>query len=84
MSSSRRNFYIQLVAAIPTYQVLESCRHYNHFRGGLFKEPIVVKDSYADVPSGPGLGVEIIDDADKKYPYDPSKHWLNNRPSWLM
>ena len=75
---------IRLVAAIPNYQVLEPCRHYNHFLGGLFKEPIVVKDSYTDVPSSPGLGVEIIDDSDKKFPYDPSKHWLNHRPPRLM
>ena len=74
---------IQLVAAIPNRMVLESCRHFNPFRGGLFKEPIVVKDSYAEVPKGPGLGVEIIDDADKKFPYDPNKHWLKNQPSWL-
>lgn len=74
---------IHLVAAIPNYQALESCRHYNPFRTGLFKEPIVVKNSYADVPKGPGLGLEIIDDADKKFPYDPKKHWLENYPSWL-
>ncbi len=71
---------IQLVAAIPNRQVLESCRHYNPFRGGLFKEPIVVRNSFAEVPSGPGLGVEIIDDADAKFPYDPGKHWLKMRP----
>jgi L-alanine-DL-glutamate epimerase-like enolase superfamily enzyme len=53
---------IQLVAAIPNYMVLESCRHYNPFREGLFKEPIRVKKGYADVPPGPGLGLEIIDD----------------------
>jgi galactonate dehydratase len=74
---------IQLVAAIPNRMVLESCRHFNPFRGGLFKEPIIVKDSYAEVPKGPGLGVEIIDDADKKFPYDPNKHWLKTQPSWL-
>jgi galactonate dehydratase len=72
---------IQLVAAIPNRKVLESERHYNPFRGGLFKEPIVVKNSFADVPRGPGLGVEIIDDAEKKFPYDPNKHWLKMRPS---
>ncbi len=74
---------IQLVAAIPNRMVLESCRHYNPFRGGLFKEPIEVVNSYAEVPTGPGLGVEIIDDADKKFPYDPDKHWLKTQPSYL-
>lgn len=70
---------IQLVAAIPNRWVLESNRHFNPFRGGLLKEPIVVKNSYAEVPRKPGLGVEIIDDADKKFPYDPNKHWLKMR-----
>ena len=63
---------IRLVVAIPSYQVLEPCRHYIHFLGGLFKEPIVEKDSYANVPSSPGLGVDIIGDADKKFPYHPN------------
>lgn len=71
---------IQLVAAIPNRWVLESERHFNPFRGGLLKEPIVVENSFAEVPKGPGLGVEIIDDADQKFPYDPSKHWLKLRP----
>ena len=61
---------IRLVAAIPNYQVLEPCHHYNHFLCGLFKEPIVVKDSYVNVPSSPSLVVEIIDDADKKFSCD--------------
>ena len=58
------------MVAIPSYQVLEPCRHYIHFLGGLFKEPIVEKDSYAYVPSSPGLVLEIIDDADKKFSCD--------------
>ncbi len=70
---------IQLVAAIPNRWRLESNRHYNPFRGGLLKEPIVVRNGYAEVPRGPGLGVEIIDDADKRFPYDPNKHWLKLR-----
>lgn len=70
---------IQLVAAIPNRMILESCRHYNPFREELFKEPIVVKNSYAEVPDKPGLGLEIIDDADKKFPYDPNKHWMKLR-----
>ena len=71
---------IQLVAAIPNALVLESCRHYNPFREDLFKQPIVVRDGYAEVPPGPGLGVEIIDDADERFPYDPARHWLKLRP----
>jgi galactonate dehydratase len=66
---------IQLVAGIPNQYVLESNRNFNPFREGLLTNPIVVKDSYADAPSGPGLGVEIIPDADKKFPYDDMNSW---------
>ena len=68
---------IQLVAGIPNPVILESNRHYNPFREGLFVEPIIVKNSFADAPSKPGLGVEIIPDAEKKFPYDPNNHWRN-------
>jgi L-alanine-DL-glutamate epimerase-like enolase superfamily enzyme len=68
---------IQLVAGIPNQLILESNRNFNPFREGLFTEPIVVKNSYADAPSKPGLGVEIIPDADKKFPYDPKNDWRN-------
>ena len=68
---------IQMVAGIPNPIILESNRHYNPFREGLFVEPIIVNNSYAEAPSRPGLGVEIIPDAEKKFPYDPNNHWRN-------
>ena len=66
---------IQLVAGIPNQLILESNRNFNPFREGLFTEPIVVKNSFADAPSKPGLGVEIIPDADQKFPYDSKNDW---------
>ena len=66
---------IQLVAGIPNQLILESNRNYNPFREGLFTDPIIVKNSFADAPSKPGLGVEIIPDADRKFPYDPNNDW---------
>jgi L-alanine-DL-glutamate epimerase-like enolase superfamily enzyme len=68
---------IQLVAGIPNQLILESNRNYNPFREGLFTEPIIVKNSFADAPSKPGLGVEIIPDADRKFPYDAKNDWRN-------
>lgn len=68
---------IQLVAGIPNQLVLESNRHYDPFREGLFTEPLIVKNSYADAPSKPGLGCEIAPDADRKFPYDPKNSWNN-------
>ena len=43
--------------------------------------PIVVKDGWAEVPAGPGLGVELAPDADARFPYDPARHWMKTRPS---
>ena len=68
---------IQLVAGIPNQLILESNRNYNPFREGLFTDPIIVKKSFADAPSNPGLGVEIIPDADRKFPYDAKNDWRN-------
>lgn len=70
---------IQLVAGIPNQLILESDRNYNPFREGIFTEPIIVKNSFADAPSKPGLGVEIIPDADRKFPYDAKNDWRNMR-----
>lgn len=68
---------IQLVAGIPNQLVLESNRHYDPFREGLFTEPIIVKNSFADASSKPGLGVEIVSDADRIFPYNPKNSWKN-------
>lgn len=36
----------------------------------LFKEPFVIRDGYIDVPKGPGLGVELREDALEALAYD--------------
>jgi len=64
-----------LVAGIPNHLMLEENRHNNPFHTELFTEPMVVKNGYLDLPDRPGYGMEIIDDADKRFPYDPKHHW---------
>ncbi len=34
------------------------------------KEPFVIENGYVKVPEGPGLGVELIDDIDKIFPFE--------------
>jgi galactonate dehydratase len=58
-----------LVAAIPNRLMLELNQTYNPFKEEIFKDPLVVKDGYLDVPDRPGYGMELIDDVAKKYPY---------------
>ena len=58
-----------LVAAIPNRKMLELNQTYNPFKEEIFKEPLVVKDGYLDLPAKPGFGMEIIDDVALRYPY---------------
>jgi L-alanine-DL-glutamate epimerase-like enolase superfamily enzyme len=58
-----------LAAGIPNLIMLESNQTYNPLRTELFKEPLVPKDGYLQLPDKPGFGVEMIDDAEKKFPF---------------
>ena len=63
---------IHFTASNPKMEILEYNNHYNPFRDdGIFAEPLVMENGYAVVPDKPGLGVEIIEDAERKFPYDP-------------
>jgi galactonate dehydratase len=63
---------IQLGASIPNYLMTE----HRTLGEGYFKQPFVLKDGYVDVPTAPGLGVELDENAlaDKiihDYPRNP-------------
>jgi L-alanine-DL-glutamate epimerase-like enolase superfamily enzyme len=60
-----------LLAAIPNRFLLESNMTANPLKEGLFKEKVVVENGYLDIPEKPGLGVELIEDLEKQYPYIP-------------
>ncbi len=63
-----------LVAAIPNRLVLELNQTYNPLKEEVFKEPLVVKNGYMDLPNKPGFGVEVIEDVGKKFPYLPGPY----------
>ena len=67
-----------LVAAIPNHLVLELNQTLNPFKEEIFVDPLVVNNGYMDLPSKPGFGVEVIPDAEKKYPYIPGRY---NKPN---
>ena len=71
---------IQLVATISNRKMLESCQDYNPFRSRMFQESIIIEGSYAEVTSGQGLGVELVDDLEERFPYDSRNRWLKNPP----
>ena len=64
---------IHFTASNSKIEILEYNNHYNPFRDdGIFTEPIRVENGFALVPEKPGLGVDIIEDAEKKFPYEPA------------
>ena len=63
-----------LVAGIPNRFMLELNQTYNPLKEEIFKEPLVVKHGYMDLPNKPGFGVELIDDVEKKFPYLPGRY----------
>ena len=67
-----------LVAAIPNHLVLELNQSYNPLKEEIFKEPLVVKKGYMDLPNKPGFGVEVIEDVERKFPYIPGPYSRTN------
>ncbi len=60
-----------LAAGIPNLIMLETNQTFNPLRTDLFKEPLVMKDGFLELPAKPGFGVEIIDDVEKRFPFIP-------------
>lgn len=50
---------IQLAAAIPNFL----CQEHRSLGEGYLKQPFVLKGGFVDVPNGPGLGIELDDNA---------------------
>jgi galactonate dehydratase len=51
---------IHAMASVPNFLICEG----GHRRGqGLFKEPLVFRDGFIELPTSPGLGIEIEDEA---------------------
>lgn len=50
---------IQLAASIPNFL----CQEQVSLGEGYLKQPFVVKDGFVDIPTGPGLGIELDDNA---------------------
>ncbi|MCD6528874.1 mandelate racemase/muconate lactonizing enzyme family protein [Candidatus Bathyarchaeota archaeon] len=70
----------QLVASIPNHFMLEMNRTWNHscpaFREEIVDNPILPKNGYIEVPKRPGLGVELDEEAIRKYPYIKGPIWM--------
>jgi L-alanine-DL-glutamate epimerase-like enolase superfamily enzyme len=63
---------LQLAGALPVYYIFEFGQAYSPLLYELVTTPVrVEKDGYVEIPTGPGLGVEIIPDAERRFPFDP-------------
>jgi L-alanine-DL-glutamate epimerase-like enolase superfamily enzyme len=67
-----------LVAAIPNRLMLELNQTFNPFKEEIFKDPLVVKKGYMDLPDKPGYGVEVIKNVAQKFPYLPGSYGRPN------
>jgi L-alanine-DL-glutamate epimerase-like enolase superfamily enzyme len=63
-----------LAAGIPNLIMLESNQTYNPLRTELFIEPLDIRNSFLTLSDKPGLGVEMIDDVSKKFPFIPGTY----------
>ncbi len=60
-----------LAAGIPNQHMLEYNANFNPLKDEVFKEPLVVKNGYMDLPNKPGYGLELAPDLAKKFPWVP-------------
>jgi L-alanine-DL-glutamate epimerase-like enolase superfamily enzyme len=58
---------LHLAASLSNCSLIEIDRNPNALRTDLLREPIVIRDGFVDVPSGPGLGIELIPDVVERY-----------------
>jgi galactonate dehydratase len=72
---------IQLDACIPNF-IIQEFEHTHAERGyhDILVNPLVVKKGFISIPTEPGLGIELNEEALEKYPYQPRKHLRSTLP----
>ena len=70
---------LQLAAALPNFWIFEFAQAYNPLLTDLVTTRIGVdKDGCIPIPQGPGLGVEIVPDAERRFPFNQAM--VDRRP----
>ena len=67
-----------IMAAVPNALIFERHTYYNLLKDEVFKEPLIVKNGYMDLPDKPGFGVELVPDIARKFPYNPASYSIRN------
>jgi galactonate dehydratase len=60
--------------SIPNLMLLEVNQTYNPLRTDLLKAPFAIEDGFLTLPDKPGLGIEVIDDAARRWPFIPGTY----------
>jgi galactonate dehydratase len=60
---------LQVAACIPNFLITEYFVNFQPRGDEISVDPFVVKDGYIDLPTGPGLGLELREDVIARYPY---------------
>jgi L-alanine-DL-glutamate epimerase-like enolase superfamily enzyme len=58
-----------LVAALPNPKVLEVCMIQGPLQWEIFSQPPVIEDGWLQLPDRPGLGVELSDNLEERFPF---------------
>lgn len=58
-----------LVAALPNPRVQEVCQIQGPLHWGILREKPIIRDGYLELSDRPGLGVELAEDLEKRFPY---------------
>jgi galactonate dehydratase len=68
---------VHFAASTPNFVVLEYNPDDRPPRRDLVQEPLVVKNGYIELPAKPGLGIELNEEAFRKYPF---RSWRRTSP----
>jgi len=69
---------IHLVAGVPSGHMCELNQTYNPLKWEIFKDPYPINNGVLTIPDKPGFGVELIDDIEKKFPWEPGPYYKPN------
>ncbi len=70
---------VHFAASTPNFKILEYHPDDTAPRSEVLKEPLMVKDGYIPVPNKPGLGIELDEEAMRKYPPRPWRRGFEYR-----
>jgi len=71
---------VHLSLVIPNLLIMEQLREDVPWRNELVDTPLVPKDGHFDLPSGPGIGVDVIEEVARAHPFQPRAPYRSYAP----